>query len=67
MSKIIKIVKKFIIHNIIKLNFFYKNKLLIKLNGESQNRELNFLSRILRQHIIFENLILVFDYEECKK
>jgi hypothetical protein len=44
-----------------------KNKLLIKLNGESQNRELNFLSRILRQHIVFENLILVFDYEECKK
>jgi len=44
-----------------------KNRLLIKLNGESENKELNFLSRILRQHIIFENLILVFDYDECKQ
>ncbi len=44
-----------------------KNKLLIKLNNESENKELNFLSRILRQNIIFENLILVFDYEECKE
>ena len=43
-----------------------KNKLLIKLNNESQNKELNFLSRILRQNISFENLILVFDYDDCK-
>lgn len=44
-----------------------KNKLLIKLNMESENKELNFLSRILRQNIIFENLILVFDYDEHKE
>jgi len=44
-----------------------KNKLLIKLNNESQNKELNFLSRILRQNICFENLILVFDYEDGKE
>jgi hypothetical protein len=44
-----------------------KNKLLIKLNNESENKELNFLSRILRENIIFENLILVFDYKECKE
>jgi lipocalin len=43
-----------------------KNNLLIKLNNKSQNKELNFLSRILRQHICFENLILVFDYDDCK-
>lgn len=46
---------------------FDKNKLLIKLNNESENKELNFLSRILRQNIIFENLILVFDYDEFKE
>lgn len=44
-----------------------KNKLLLKLNNKSENKELNFLSSILREHIIFENLILVFDYEECKE
>jgi hypothetical protein len=43
-----------------------KKNLLIKLNQESENKELNFLSRILRQNINFEDLILVFDYKENK-
>ena len=37
------------------------NQLMIKLNGESKNVELNFLSRILRQKISFKNITMVFN------
>jgi hypothetical protein len=36
------------------------NHLVIKLNGESKNTELNFLSRILREKLKFKNVVLVF-------
>jgi hypothetical protein len=44
-----------------------KKKLLIKLNNDSENKELNFLSSILRENINFQNVILVFDYDEFKE
>jgi hypothetical protein len=34
----------------------------VKLNGNSSDSDLNFLSRILRQHINFTNLVLVFRF-----
>ncbi len=34
----------------------------VKLNGLSSDSDLNFLSRILRQHIDFKNLVLVFSF-----
>jgi hypothetical protein len=39
------------------------NNLFLKLDGKSSNKELNFLSSILREKLKFENLILVFEIE----
>ena len=40
---------------------FTDNQLVIKLNCESKNVELNFLSRILRENLSFKNLVMVFN------
>lgn len=42
-------------------------ELILKLDSNSKYKELNFLSSILRENIVFENLILVFDYDDNKK
>jgi hypothetical protein len=47
-------------------NSIDKKFLQIKLDQNSESYELNLLSSILRENIPFENLILVFDYQNNK-